>query len=69
MSDKSKTSNELKFDKLVKGGDIIINCLIPGEGVNDIFRVRISSANNNQVSSLAEAIRNRCLDLFKDIDP
>ena len=28
----------------------------------------VSSANNNQVSSLVDAIRNRRLDLFKDID-
>ncbi|PKB93753.1 hypothetical protein RhiirA5_440422 [Rhizophagus irregularis] len=38
MSDKSKTSDKTKFDKLV------------------------------EVSSFAEAIRNRRLDLFKDID-
>ncbi|RIA82564.1 hypothetical protein C1645_700041, partial [Glomus cerebriforme] len=43
-------------------------CLIPGERVNNIFEVRISNANNNQVSSLAKAIRNCHPDLFKDID-
>ena len=63
MSGNSKASD--KFDKLVEGGDIILYCLTPGE---DIFDVQISSANKNQVSSLAEAIRNRRLDLFKDID-
>ncbi|RGB34289.1 hypothetical protein C1646_787116 [Rhizophagus diaphanus] len=63
MSDKSKVSD--KFDKLVEGGDIILYCLTSGK---DIFDVQISSANKNQVSSLAEVIRNCCLDLFKDID-
>ncbi|CAG8767592.1 12683_t:CDS:1, partial [Funneliformis caledonium] len=73
MSDKSKTSDKSKFDKLVEGGDITLNCIISGGGRN-IFDVTISNANNNRVSSLAEAIRNRCLqitstaDLFKDID-
>ena len=66
MSDKSKISD--KFDKLVEGGNIILYCLIPGEDMKDIFYVQISSANKNQVSSLAEAIRNRRLDLFKGID-
>src|ERR1043165_1288467 len=65
MSDKFKTSDKLKFDKLVEGGDIFLKCLIPSEGVNG---VPVSSANNNQVSSLVDAIRNRHLDLFKDID-
>jgi len=62
MSDKSKTS-----DKLL-AGDIVLNCLIFGKNAKDIFDVTISNANNNRVSSLAEAIRNRRLDLFKDID-
>ena len=68
MSDKSKTSDKLKFDKLVKGENIILYCLISGNNMKDIFDVQISSANKNQVSSLVEAIRNRRLDLFKDID-
>src|SRR6266542_3329569 len=68
MSDKSKTSDKLKFDKLVEGGNIILYCLIPSEDMKDIFDIQISSANKNQVSSLVEAIRNRRLDLFKDID-
>jgi hypothetical protein len=63
--DKSKTSD--KLEKLL-AGDIVLNCLIPGEKGNGIFSVKISNANNNRVSSLAEAIRNRRLDLFKDID-
>src|SRR2546423_11584916 len=63
--DKFKTSD--KLEKLL-AGDIVLNCLIPGENVNGIFDVTISNANNNRVSSLAEAIRNRRLDLFKDID-
>ncbi|GET01767.1 hypothetical protein GLOIN_2v1565882 [Rhizophagus clarus] len=33
-----------------------------------IFDVTISNANNNRVSSLAEAIRTRRLDQFQDID-
>jgi hypothetical protein len=64
VSDKSKTSD--KLDKFLKGEVITLNCLIPGEG--DIFEIPISNANNNRVSSLAEAIRNRRQDLFKDID-
>ncbi|CAG8690664.1 3752_t:CDS:2 [Rhizophagus irregularis] len=62
----SKTSD--KLEKFLAGGDIILNCFIPGEGVNDIFEVTISNANNNRVSSLAEAIRNHRLDRFQDID-
>ena len=58
MSDKSKTSDKSKY--------ITLNCLIPGEGVNDIFDVTI--ANNNRVSSLAEAIKTRRPDRFQDID-
>ncbi|PKK57161.1 hypothetical protein RhiirC2_398767, partial [Rhizophagus irregularis] len=66
VPDKSKTPD--KLEKFLAGGDIILNCLIPGEEVNDIFEVTISNANNNRVSSLAEAIRNRRLDRFQDID-
>ncbi|RIA84992.1 hypothetical protein C1645_797682 [Glomus cerebriforme] len=69
MSDKSKTSDKSNFDKLVEGGDIFLNCLIPDEDVNNIFGVPISNANNNRVSSLVEAIRNCHLDRFQDIDP
>jgi len=63
---KSKISD--KFEKFLACGDIILNCLIPGEGVNDIFEVTISNANNSRVSSLADEIRNRRLDRFQDID-
>ncbi|CAG8755421.1 23093_t:CDS:1, partial [Rhizophagus irregularis] len=56
-----------KLDKFLAGGDIILNCLIPREGRN-IFNVTISNANNNRVSSLAEAIRICHLDRFQDID-
>ncbi|EXX53439.1 hypothetical protein RirG_243880 [Rhizophagus irregularis DAOM 197198w] len=63
---KSKTSD--KLEKFLAGGDIILNCFIPGEKVGDIFDVTISNANNNQVSSLVNAIRNQCLDRFQDID-
>src|SRR2546421_3499863 len=62
VPDKSKTSDKLLAD------NIVLNCLIPGEDVKGIFEVTISNANNNRVSSLAEAIRNRRLDLFQDID-
>src|SRR5216110_3104946 len=65
-SDKTKTSD--KLDKFLAGGDITLNCLISDEEVRDIFEVTISNANNNRVSSLAEAIRNRRLDRFQDID-
>ena len=51
MSDKSKTSNKSKY--------INLNCIIPGEEVNDIFDVTISNANNNRISSLAEIIKAR----------
>ena len=64
VPDKSKTSD--KLEKFLAIGDIILNCFIPG--VNDIFEVTISNANNNRVSSLAEAIRNCRLDRFQDID-
>ena len=68
MSDKSKTSDKSKFDKSGEGGNITLNCLIPGEGVNDIFDVTISNTYNNRVSSLAEAIKTRRPDRFQDID-
>ncbi|PKY53493.1 hypothetical protein RhiirA4_499144 [Rhizophagus irregularis] len=71
MSDKTKESDKTKtpdkLDKFLAGGDITLNCLIPGEGRN-IFDVTISNSNNNRVSSLAEAIRTRRLDRFQDID-
>ncbi|CAG8648162.1 5266_t:CDS:2 [Funneliformis caledonium] len=54
-SDKTKTPD--KLDKFLASGNITLNCLISDEGVNDIFEVTISNANNNRVSSLAEAIR------------
>ncbi|PKY33544.1 hypothetical protein RhiirB3_420587 [Rhizophagus irregularis] len=72
MSDKTKESDKTKtpdkLDKFLAGGDITLNCLISDEGVNDIFKVTISNANNNRVSSLAEAIRTHRLDQFQDID-
>jgi hypothetical protein len=68
MSDKSKTSDKSKFDKSSEGGNITLNCIIPGEGANDIFDVTISNAYNNRVSSLAEAIKTRRPDRFQDID-
>ncbi|RIA79374.1 hypothetical protein C1645_840849 [Glomus cerebriforme] len=69
MSDKPDKSKTLdKLEKFLAGGDIILNCFIPGEEVRDIFDVTISNANNNRVSSLAEAIRNRRLYQFQDID-
>src|SRR4051812_7293430 len=60
MSDNSKTSDKSKY--------ITLNCIIPGEGVNDIFDVTISNANNNRVSFLTEAIKTRRPDQFQDID-
>src|SRR3954469_1330722 len=60
MSDNSKTSDKSKY--------ITLNCIIPGEGVNDIFDVMISNANNNRVSSLTEAIKTCRPDRFQDID-
>ena len=66
VPDKSKTSD--KLEKFLAGGDIVLNCFIPGEDVNDIFEVPISNANNNRVSSLADEIRNHRLDRFQDID-
>ena len=72
MSDKTKESDKTKtpdkLDKFLAGGDITLNCLISDEGVKDIFEVTISNANNNRVSSLAEAIRTCRLDRFQDID-
>jgi hypothetical protein len=67
VPDKSKTSD--KLEKFLAGGEIILNCFIPGEEARDIFEVTISNANanNNRVSSLANAIRTRRLDRFQDI--
>ena len=45
---------------------ITLNCLIPGEETNDIFGIKISC--ERVVSILADKIRNRRLDLFKDTD-
>ncbi|RGB21917.1 hypothetical protein C1646_731559, partial [Rhizophagus diaphanus] len=63
MSDKTKESDKTKtpdkLDKFLAGGDITFNCLISDEGVNDIFKVTISNANNNRVFSLTEVIRTR----------
>ncbi|CAG8774427.1 649_t:CDS:1, partial [Funneliformis caledonium] len=68
MSDKTEVSDKPdKLDKFLAGGNITLNCLIPGEGRN-VFDVMISNANNSRVSFLAEAIRNRRLDRFQDID-
>ena len=71
MSDKTKESDKTetpdKLDKFLAGGNITLNCFIPGEGRN-IFEVTISNANNNRVTSLAEAIKTRRLDRFQDID-
>src|SRR3954453_113243 len=60
MSDNSKTSDKSKY--------ITLNCIIPGEGVNDIFDVTISNANNNRVFSLMKAIKTCRPDQFQDID-
>ena len=68
MTDKAEVPDKSKTSDKLLAGDIVLNCLIPGGNVKDIFGVTISNANNNRVSSLAEAIRNRRLDLFKDID-
>src|SRR6266542_3933172 len=68
VPDKPETSDKSKLDKLLEGGNITLNCLIPGEETRDIFEVTISNANNNRVSSLGVGIRNRRLDLFQDID-
>jgi len=66
VPDKSKTPDKLK--KFLAGEDIILNCLIPGKNVNGIFSVPIFNTNKNQVSSLADEIKNCCLDRFKDND-
>ncbi len=68
VPDKPETSDKSKLDKLLEGGNITLNCLIPSEEARDIFEVTISNANNNRVSSLGVEIRNRRLDLFQDID-
>ena len=68
MTDKAEVPDKSKTSDKINAGVIVLNCLIPSEKVNGIFSVIISNANNNRVSSLAEAIRNRRLDLFKDID-
>ena len=72
MSDKTKESDKTetldKLDKFLTSRDITLNCLIFDEGVNDIFEVTISNANNNRVSSLAKVIRTRYLNWFQDID-
>ena len=65
MSDKTRESDKTKtpdkLDKFLAGGDITLNCLISDEGVNDIFKVMISNANNNSIFSLTEVIRTCCL--------
>ena len=66
ISDKFKTPN--KFEKFLASRNIILNCLIPGKNVNGIFSVPIFNTNKNQVSSLADEIKNCCLDRFKDND-
>ena len=47
-----------------KASIITLNCLIPGEEVS--FAIKISTTN--QVSILADKIRNCRLDRFQDID-
>jgi hypothetical protein len=64
VPDKPKTSDKSKLDKLLKGGNITLNCLISSEEAKNIFEVTISNANNNRVSSLGVEIRNCHLDLF-----
>ncbi|CAI2194869.1 19062_t:CDS:1, partial [Funneliformis geosporum] len=61
---KPETSDKSKLDKLVEGGNITLNCLIPGEDARDIFEVMISNAYNNRVSSFVEAIKTRRPDRF-----
>ncbi|GBB90096.1 hypothetical protein RclHR1_16990010 [Rhizophagus clarus] len=72
MSDKTKESDKTKtpdkLDKFLAGGDITLNCLISDEGVNDIFEVMISNANNNRVSSLAKTIKIHHPDQFQYVD-
>lgn len=48
VPDKSKTS-----DMLEKFRDIILNCLIPGEDVNDMFGVPISNAKKPSPRSIS----------------
>ena len=43
VSDKPKTSDKSKLDKLLEGENITLNCLIPGEEARDIFEVTIST--------------------------
>ncbi|GES98531.1 hypothetical protein GLOIN_2v1882275 [Rhizophagus clarus] len=56
MSDRTKESDKTKtpdkLDKFLTGEDITFNCLISDEGVNNIFEVMISNANNNKVACL-----------------
>ncbi|CAB4409582.1 unnamed protein product [Rhizophagus irregularis] len=63
MSDKTEVLNKTKtpdkLEKFLANGDIILNCFISDEEVNDIFKVTISNANDNQVSSLANEIMKR----------
>ncbi|CAG8563319.1 11463_t:CDS:2 [Diversispora eburnea] len=59
-------SDKTKFDEITSGGLII---LIPGEEVKNIFEIKISNSNDNQVSSLGPVIRNARLDKFQDTDP
>ncbi|GET03915.1 hypothetical protein GLOIN_2v811958 [Rhizophagus clarus] len=68
MSDKAEVPDKSKTSDKLLASVIVLNCLIPGKNVKDIFDVIISNTDNNQVSSLAEAIRNCRLVLFKDID-
>ena len=69
MSDKIKESDKTKtpdkLDKFFAGGDITLNCFISDKGVNNIFEVMISNANDNRVSFLANEIRNYRLNRFK----
>ena len=54
------------FQMSDKASIITLNCLIPGEEANDVFGIKI--ACERVVSILADKIRNRRLDLFKDTD-
>ena len=47
VPDKPETSDKSKLDKLLEGGNITLNCLIPGKEARDIFKVTISNTNNN----------------------
>ncbi|RHZ82910.1 hypothetical protein Glove_103g255 [Diversispora epigaea] len=66
---KSEISDKTKFDEITSGGLIILNCFIPGEEVKNIFEIKISNSNDNQVSSLGPVIGNARLDKFQDTDP